>query len=458
MVDIEFDLNQTKLIIQASLDDPFQKAIVSYLDKSKLESGSIYFLANGRQVNPKEPVKNYMGKQTNKKLQVLVYMSEEDNKEKDQVIIKSGDIICPTCKEPCRMTIENYRIKLFGCITGHVTEDIKITDFAETQKVNISKIVCDKCKIKNRGNCPKNDFYKCLSCQQNLCLLCKPSHNSSHNVIRYSQKNYICPKHNEALINYCKKCKKNICFSCVEHKNHESVFLGNLMPDMEQKKKILKEIKSMKDTINIKIQEIIEQLLGFIEVINHYYDINNDILNNFDIKNRNYQNLENLNIIDNNNIIYKKLKEINKNPNIKDIIDLYKIIEKGKEKKISASEFKEEELNDPDCISCLNTLTVLNFKLDKYEKIRNNIDGRTPKEIMQKIVKMRVKINSLENSLGSDISPKDYEILLKFTLEHDTKLLEYFEQIGDTKKSMLVCERIPLIVKELEELMKVMPK
>ena len=115
-------------------------------------------------------------------------------------------------------------------------------------------------------------------------------------------------------------------------------------------------------------------------------------------------------------------------------------------------------MNDPDCISCLNTLTVLNFKLDKYEKIRNNIDGRTPKEIMQKIVKMRVKINSLENSLGSDISPKDYEILLKFTLEHDTKLLEYFEQIGDKKKSMLVCERIPLIVKELEELMKVMPK
>ena len=343
MVDIEFDLNQTKLIIQSNLDDPFQKAIDSYLEKSKQESGSIFFLSNGKQVNPKEPVRNYMGNKSNEMIQVLVYMAESDNKEKGQVIIKSEDIICPKCKEPCRITMEDFRIKLFGCIDGHITEDIKISEFAETQKINMSKIICDKCKIKNRGNCPKNDFYRCLTCQQNLCLLCRPGHDSSHNVIRYVQKNYICKKHNEPLINYCKECKKNICFSCIEHKNHETVFLGNLMPDMEQKKKILKEIKSMKDAINIKIQEIIEQLNGFITLINNYYDINSDILNNFDIKNRNYQNLENLNEINNNNIIYKKLKGINDNANIKDIIDLYKNIEKTKEEILLNKNIKNQK-------------------------------------------------------------------------------------------------------------------
>ena len=125
---------------------------------------------------------------------------------------------------------------------------------------------------------------------------------------------------------------------------------------------------------------------------------------------------------------------------------------------IDKSQFKEEELNDPDCIDCLNTLQVLQFKQNKYEEIRNKIDGRTPRELMQRIIKIKCKIQSIENSLGDEISPQDYAALLKVTFEHDKKLLEYFKQTGDKEKYMLVNERVPLIVKELEELMKQMPK
>ena len=125
---------------------------------------------------------------------------------------------------------------------------------------------------------------------------------------------------------------------------------------------------------------------------------------------------------------------------------------------IDKSQFKPEELNDPDCIDNLNTMAVLQFKHKKYEDIRNGIDGRTPRELMQRIVKIKCKMQSLENSLGDDISPQDYLTLLKITFDHDKKLAEYFKQIGDKEKFLLVNERLPLIVNETEELMKQMPK
>ena len=75
---------------------------------------------------------------------------------------------------------------------------------------------------------------------------------------------------------------------------------------------------------------------------------------------------------------------------------------------------------------------------------------------MQRIIKIKCKYQSIENSLGDEISPQDYSTLLKATFEHDKKLLEYFKQIGDKDKFQLVNERLPLIMKETEELMKQM--
>jgi small GTP-binding protein len=62
-----------------------------------------------------------------------------------------------------------------------------------------------------------------------------------------------------------------------------------------------------------------------------FYEINNDILNKYEMKNRNYQILENIKLIDNNEI-FNRLKEINKVIDFEDkmfkdkiwnIIDLY---------------------------------------------------------------------------------------------------------------------------------------
>ena len=286
MVEIEFNFNQAITNIQAKLDDPFQDVINKFMQKSLLQPGSVNFLANGKVINPNESVENHMSNlnKENKKMKIIVTMIENDEQNKEQIISKSKDIICPRCKEPCRITTENYEIKLYECVNSHITENIKFKDFDETQNINESQIKCDNCKFKNKGNCPVGEFYRCLSCKLNLCLLCKPNHDQRHNIIKYDQRNYICQIHNEPLIKYCIQCKKNICFACEEHKKHEFEDLGNLIPDLEEKKKILNELKINIDEINKTIKEVIDKLNRFMLYINKFYEINNNILENYDVK------------------------------------------------------------------------------------------------------------------------------------------------------------------------------
>ena len=71
---------------------------------------------------------------------------------------------------------------------------------------------------------------------------------------------------------------------------------------------------------------------------------------------------------------------------------------------------------------------------------------------MQKIIKIKCKINVLNDSLGDSIGPEDYLTLLKNTFAHDKLLAEYFAQQNDEEKGKLVRERLPLIVKETQDL------
>ena len=182
MVEIEFDYNQQITVIQAELDELFQVVINKYLQKSLLDSKSIYFLANGEQMNPQQTLGNQMNKinKQNKKMKVLVQTFEGGNNNV-KVFSQIEQIICPICHEPCRIKIENYQIKLSECINNH-SKIMKIKDFPNSQRINISEIICEKCRIKNKGNCSNNEFYKCLTCNQNLCLLYRAKHDLNHNI------------------------------------------------------------------------------------------------------------------------------------------------------------------------------------------------------------------------------------------------------------------------------------
>ena len=384
MVEIEFNFNQIITKIKANLNEPFKNVIDKFLQKAYKERGTLCFLGNGKIINENESIESQMNTddKNNKKMHILVEpLLNDDNNIK---IIKSQDTICPECKESCRLKIENYKITLFECPNKHIINDIKFIDFNDTQKINESNIICNKCKIKNKGN--TTEFYKCLTCKLNLCTLCRSNHDIKHNIIKYNEKNYMCEIHNEPLIKYCIECKKNICFACEEHEEHETIFLGNIKPNMEEKKEILNELKISINSIEKKIKDMINKLNRFIDFINSYYEINYNLYENYNIKKRNYQILNNINEINNNNNINKILKKINENNNIKehlnDILDLYDNMNKENNKIKNLTNQTTSKKNN--LVSQNNNKPNLNLFNEKYLKDNNNISNNQNNKMNKK--------------------------------------------------------------------------
>ena len=128
--------------------------------------------------------------------------------------------------------------------------------------------------------------------------------------------------------------------------------------------------------------------------------------------------------------------------------------EKPKEtNKVDRSMFTEEELADIDGIDYLNSLKVLEHKLKILEDQISKISGRTPKDMLQKKVKMTVKIKLLKQKMEEgEVTPKDYFALIAKQIVHDRQLFNLFKQEKDLKNAKIVAERIKLMMEEMNEL------
>ena len=60
MVEVEFNYQQNKIIIQANLEDFLESIINKYVNKSKLDINKIYFISNGKNINKKDKLVNIM--------------------------------------------------------------------------------------------------------------------------------------------------------------------------------------------------------------------------------------------------------------------------------------------------------------------------------------------------------------------------------------------------------------
>ena len=413
MVEIQFDFNHSSTIIQAKLEEPFQNIIDIYFKKTSFEPSLLKFQLNDKPINPNESIECHMNEQDkkNKKLKILVSEIEKDK------IYKSKDIICPKCKEQCLISFENFKIKLVGCPNEHIIKNIKLRDFTNTQNINISTIKCNKCKLEKKSNFKNDEFFICLNCQLNLCLLCKNKHDLNHNIITYDQKNYLCRIHNEPFFKYCKQCNENICFSCDEHNNHELLFLVDLKPNIDEKKKILNEIKIYIDSINKTIKEVINKLNRFTEDINKYYEINKRIFENYNVNRMNYQNLKNIQEISNNNRIYKLLKYINDDNNIKErllnILNLYENLNKDD---INEEIFDEEIIN--------NNEIKEDEKDENYQNALTNINNQTNEMTIIYNIKGNNKIRIFGHKFVEKNKDKYYLIINN----KNTELKEYLDE------------------------------
>ena len=101
-----------------------------------------------------------------KKMNILVNEDINDTKEDDNTFIKSKNIICPKCGENIKIKIENYKITLYECKNKHEISDLSFDEFENTQKINLSKIICNECNLNNKYNTYNNEFYKCYKCNK----------------------------------------------------------------------------------------------------------------------------------------------------------------------------------------------------------------------------------------------------------------------------------------------------
>ena len=224
MIEVSFIYEGQKLIMQCQIEDKIKDIINKFKSKIKIkdEDNNLCYIYNGDIINEELKfiqIVNELDK-NGKKINILVYNNKNIKKEKN---IIPNEIICPECKENILINIENYKINLYDCKNGHKIENIHLNEYENIQKIDFSKIICNECYKYNINNIYNEEFYICNECGINLCPLCKFKHNKNHNIINYNEKNTICKNHNDKFIKYCKECKENICFFCInEHKNHKA--------------------------------------------------------------------------------------------------------------------------------------------------------------------------------------------------------------------------------------------
>ena len=367
MCEVIFSYQGQRYLIQCKQNDTLKEIIQKFLTKSSLEKEKIYLLYSGESLKEEltfEQAINSTDKASNK-MNILVGSIDDENQESDDKesntknMVKSNIIICPKCQEKAKIDFKNYKISL-TCKNNHITNDIPFEEFEKTQYMDQSKIICDKCKTANKSESFKNMFYRCISCNSNLCPLCKSSHNKEHIIINYEQMEFICNAHNDTYTSFCNKCQINLCVICEkQHQNHDKIPFGKMMVEKEQLKERLNSLKDEIMKMDINIKEMIKILNKVNNNMNNYYNFIEEIVNNFDVKNRNMEKMFNINKIYENiekvikdikkgvtehpfniSIKFKNLMEIYNKMNVKEDYFIYKI-DKNKKIKIFGNTFLE---------------------------------------------------------------------------------------------------------------------
>ena len=175
---------------------------------------------------------------------------------------------------------------------------------------------------------------------------------------------FICLKHNSNYNSFCKTCKKNICKECsdTEHNNHFISQFYELLPSNEEiiqlKNSIDNEINDVNvflvETFHKWINELQEKFHELIENIKCKNKLYNFIINFYETKEFNYQNIYNIKTVAEN--------QMKRNPLTQEIQTLKNIMTRNEH--LLKSKSKEENIEEKEKFLKLKTaqfLKILNI-------------------------------------------------------------------------------------------------
>ena len=411
MIEIKFSYEGRIIPLQCNRNEKM-KDIFDKIEL-KIKNNSVFYLYKGKQINTELKLEEIIKNDDINNINILI--NSIDKTTINNKIIKSKFVQCPECKENIRIKFNDYKIKLYDCKNGHNIKNILLEKYENTQEIDISKIICNICKINNKGHTFNNNFFVCNTCKENICPLCKSKHDKEHKIINYEQKDYICDMHNELYIKYCTTCKKNICLSCHNlHKEHIKIQYEDIIPDMNEVGNKMNRLKNSIDIFKNDIKIIINQLNKVIENLDIYYNLGNNMIKNYESKNRNYEILQNINEINNNNnIIINDINNINKDNNIinklKAILNIYKKmknIEIIEDKKIADTDKNLNLMNNMNIMN--NNMNNMNF-MNNINRVNNNMNNMNNMNFMNNINRVNNNINNFsfnnQNNMNNQINP-----------------------------------------------------
>ena len=333
MAKVIFINKGTETIIQNDAQDKMINIFKNYETKTGNNLSNFFFTYNGSTIDENLCFNQIINKEDKESNTIRILVNEKISINNDKNLKELKEIICPICNEDILIKLKDYKIDLFDCKNGHNIYNLSLNE--NMLNIDLSKIICNICKNKNKSNTYNNEFFRCIECKINICPLCKSIHDKKHKIIKYDKKNHCCDKHYMNYIKYCKTCKMNMCIKCVqEHNNHDNIDLGEILINEEDIIKNKNELKEYINKLNNNIEEIIIKLNNVKEYYNTYYNIYNIITNGYNIENINYEILQNIIEFKNyNNVIIHDINNIINSSNINDkfnnIINIYNKIYKN---------------------------------------------------------------------------------------------------------------------------------
>ena len=284
MANIEYTLNGIKTNIQCSKEDKMKDICTKFATKTQKDINTLFFIYNGSQLNLELTFNQQANQMDRERNEMCILVNEKTSTMINESKTKSKDIICPKCGKICLIKFDNFKINLYECKNNHETNNILLNEYNNTQIINENNIICEICNKYSKNITYNRQFFKCLSCNKNICPICKSNHNNKHKIIDYDNKNLICNIHNDSFYSYCEECKINLCMKCKSKHNskHRIINYENILPDDDEIKEEIGKFRKKIDKLNEDINKIIEILKLISENMEIYYKINYDLLNNYE--------------------------------------------------------------------------------------------------------------------------------------------------------------------------------
>ena len=407
MYKIRFIYQSLDYSIQCEANEKIKDIYERCLSENNLNIANSYLLYNGEIIDKEKSFQELANFEDKGKKIMSIIIASAYQSIVEQKKIKSKETICSECGENSLLNINNYKINLYGCKNKHQKNNILLNEYEETQIIDITKILCNKCKINKKSN----RFYFCGTCNVNLCQNCKSDHKQGHKIIEYEDKLYKCYKHKYSYSGYCRKCNLNICSSCAkEHLNHYVIDLKKIIPKKQDLLNDIINLRKIIDNFNSNIKTLIKDLENIFKKVEDnmeiYYKIYKELIDNYDGSNHiNYNKIQNINEFQKynntiNNDINEFIKYINITDKINSIMKIYLNMKNIKNKDVE-NKIQKEQKNITKRENKDNK-PIKNETSKKIEKEKKTKENNTKKMPINK-----VKQNNISNKKSNIIKNKN---------------------------------------------------